>query len=139
MKRILVAAVPAAASIIADVVSGIASLTIVHAFDEAAENMVRGFDLIIAGTHFDGARMFDLLRFAKANPSSRDIPFLCVRGVVAPDGVAGVPIVARMDVADRASEVLGAAGFVDLCQVAHGRAPPAAELKRLTRACLGMA
>lgn len=137
MKTILIAASPAAAETIAEALGGIAPTKVAHTLDEATAIIADGVDLIVAGTYFDGSRMFDLLRLTKDRPEWRGIPFLCVRGVSAPelecDG-ATKPLLPNLDVVDSASKALGAVGFVDLCDRRPARAQSA--LTQLALACL---
>lgn len=66
-----------------------------------------GIDLIIGGIHFDESRMFNLLRYAQADPASSDIPFMCVK--ILDDRIAPT----FMQSAEIASRALGASGFID--------------------------
>jgi hypothetical protein len=52
--------------------------------------------------------MFDLLRYAKADPGTRRIPFLCIRVI---EGGLDDTLYQSVDIATKA---LGAAGFIDL-------------------------
>ena len=137
MKTILIAASPAAAEAITEALGGIAHTKTATSLDEAAAIIAGGVDLIVAGTYFDGSRMFDLLRLVKECAEWRDIPFLCVRGVSSPemetDG-ATKPLLANLDIVDSASKALGAVGFVDLCDRSPERAQSA--LTQLAMACL---
>lgn len=137
MKTILIAASPAAADAIRGALGGIAQTKIAHTLDEATAIIQRGVDLIVAGTYFDGSRMFDLLRLTKDRPEWQGIPFLCVRGVSSPelerDG-ATKPLLANLDIVDSASKALGAVGFIDLCDRSPSRAEAA--LSQLALACL---
>ena len=42
--------------------------------EDALEAIVAGVDLVLCGIHFDDSRMFDLLRYVKADPTLRSIP-----------------------------------------------------------------
>jgi hypothetical protein len=76
---------------------------------EHAKSLLDGrIDLIACDTHFDDCRMFDLLRLSKANPTTRPIPFLCLRVV---EGELDQTLYQSVDIA---STALGAARFVDL-------------------------
>lgn len=67
-----------------------------------------GTEIIICGTQFDDGAMFDLLRYTKAIPHLRPIPFLCVR-------IAGGRLEeALFESVAMSSMALGAAGFIDL-------------------------
>lgn len=47
---------------------------------EAHEKLAEPFDVIVCGSLFDESRMFDLLRYCKAMPHTRNIPFVCIKG-----------------------------------------------------------
>lgn len=47
---------------------------------EAHEKLVEPFDVIVCGSLFDESRMFDLLRYCKAMPHTRNTPFVCIKG-----------------------------------------------------------
>jgi hypothetical protein len=68
-------------------------------------------DLIVCGMHFDDSRMFDLLRFVKADPEIRTIPFLCVKAV---EGSLDATFYQSVKIATQA---LGADGFFDLSEL----------------------
>jgi hypothetical protein len=75
---------------------------------QAHEKLAEPFDVIICGSLFDESRMFDLLRYCKAMPHIKHIPFLCVRargGELDDTAYQGVAIAAK---------ALGAADFIDL-------------------------
>ena len=88
--------------------------------DMAKEVVRDNIDVILCGLHFDDSRMFDLLRFVKADPALRTIPFLCIKtleGDVEPTFNESIRI---------ATKALGAVGFYDLAakisKVGHDRA-----------------
>jgi hypothetical protein len=120
---------------------GIARTRTATTLDEAAAIIAGGVDLIIAGTYFDGSRMFDLLRLVKECDEWRDIPFVCVRGLSSPalehDDIttATKPLLSNLDVVDSASKALGAVGFVDLCD-RGGAMRAQSALTQLALACL---
>jgi hypothetical protein len=138
VKTILIAASPAAAGNIAGALQDLGRIRTAGTLDAAAGIIAEGVDLIVAGTYFDGSRMFDLLRLVKECEEWRDIPFLCVRGLSAPepeqDG-ATKPLLANLDVVDSASRALGAVGFVDLCD-RGGPMRAQTALTQLALACL---
>ncbi len=74
VKTILIAASPAAAETITEALGGIARTRTATTLGEAAAIIADGVDLIVAGTYFDGSRMFDLLRLVKECEEWRDIP-----------------------------------------------------------------
>jgi len=117
VKTILIAAVPAAVTVIANALGSVARMMTAHTLDEAVQAAVAGVDLIIAGTYFDNGRMFDLLRRLKEDARTQSLPVLCVRGVSAPHLLGAEttqPTLASLQVVASASEVLGAAGYIDL-------------------------
>ncbi len=82
-------------------------MTLDSAMDAAHSNI----DLVLCGLHFDESRMFDLLRFMKATPALRHIPFLCIKTT---EGVLAPAIYESVKIAIHAS---GAEGFFDLCEL----------------------
>ena len=89
--------------------SGISLMLVPCVTLEAAKQAVHDdIDVVLCGLHFDECRMFDLLRFMKADPGLRRIPFLCIKtldGTLDPTFNESVKI---------ATQALGAAGFFDL-------------------------
>jgi hypothetical protein len=140
-KTILIAAIPASAEVIMDALGDVAHLTLAHSLPMALHRIAHGVDLIVAGTYFDGARMFDLLRAVKADPAMHDIPFICVRaisGPTTPEAAVRQPIFTNQAVVDSACRALGAVAFLDLCAEPRMRGGDAAKaaLARLVRATL---
>jgi CheY-like chemotaxis protein len=79
MAKILVAASPEPRAIVERILAG-HELLCVETMVQAEENLrQRQFDLILCTVAFDESRMFDLLRYAKSNPPSQRIPFVCTR------------------------------------------------------------
>jgi hypothetical protein len=89
--------------------TGMAMLLVPCVTLEMAKEVARdNIDVILCGLHFDDSRMFDLLRFVKADPALRAIPFLCIKtlkGKVEPTFDESIRI---------ATKALGAVGFFDL-------------------------
>jgi PleD family two-component response regulator len=84
------------------------SVHVVSSTVQAHEKLNEPFDVIICGSLFDESRMFDLLRYCKAMPHIKHIPFLCIRargGELDDTAYQGVAIAAK---------ALGAADFIDL-------------------------
>jgi CheY-like chemotaxis protein len=140
-RTILVAAIPAAAEVIVDALSDVANLTLAHSLPMALHRIAYGVDLVVAGTYFDGARMFDLLRAVKDDPATNDIPVICVRAIAAPttpEAAVRQPIFTNQAVVDSACRALGAVAFLDLCERPPLRSSGAAKaaLARLARTCL---
>lgn len=82
-----------------------------NSIDEAVALLKKNVCMVICGVHFDECRMFDFLRIAKANSATRNIPFLCFRGL---DLSIGLTIFESLHIACKA---LGAEDFVDLYQL----------------------
>lgn len=138
MKTILIAATPAAAETIKEALGRLGQVKTAQTIAEAAAVIADGVDLIVAGTYFDGSRMFDLLRLVKECEAWRGIPFLCVRGINTPEAEpdeANRPLLTNLDVVDSASKALGAVGFVDLCD-RSGPSRAQLALTQLALACL---
>lgn len=108
--RALVAAAPRSFD---PIVSALGSaFQLVHAshLSQAKSFLSEPFDVIVCGMHFDDSRMFDLLRYAKAEERTRPIPFLAVKataGDLSPTLLQSVEI---------ACGALGAEKFVDLSE-----------------------
>jgi response regulator RpfG family c-di-GMP phosphodiesterase len=65
-------------------------------------------DLIFCTMLFDGSRMFELLRYVKANPATKSIPFVGARVA------KGTLPLYEVETAMKATKLLGAKEFVDL-------------------------
>lgn len=107
-KKVLVAAAPESAQKVREALEGHFILKVTSSLQEARTLLNEGPDLVLCGLHFDEGKMFDLLRYAKADPKTKSIPFLCVKsteGVLSPTIFEGIEI---------ASKALGADGFVEL-------------------------
>lgn len=108
MKRILIAAAELeTARITSHVLEADFALAICTSVAEARPLLSRNIDMVMCGIHFDEGRMFDLLRYAKADPDIKSIPFLCINST---DGLSPA-IVQSVEIASKA---LGADGFVEL-------------------------
>jgi hypothetical protein len=140
-KTILVAAIPASAEVIMAALGDVAHVAVAHSLPAALHRIAHGVDLIIAGTYFDGARMFDLLRAVKADAATQDIPIVCVRAISAPttpEAAVRQPIFTNQAVVDSACRALGAVAFLDLCAEPPVRGGDAAKsaLAQLVRVIL---
>ncbi|PMB48677.1 hypothetical protein CEN41_00630 [Fischerella thermalis CCMEE 5330] len=107
-KRILVADVRDGVKTLESVIGTSAKIIGTNTLNEAISLLKNDVDLIVCGIHFDESRMFDLLRIAKADPSLRDIPFLCFRDM---NSALTLSILEGMQIACKA---MGAVEFVDL-------------------------
>jgi CheY-like chemotaxis protein len=80
--RALVAAQPAAWTVLRAMLEGTIDLIPVHsradAF-QALEHDARAVDVILATIAFDDSRMVEFLQAIKRDPTTRRIPFLCMR------------------------------------------------------------
>lgn len=118
MKTILIAASPAATTVISTALGPSARMMTAHTIPEALSVAATGVDLIIAGIYFDESRVFDLLHMLKSDVRTQNIPVLCVRGVTAPQAFGAEtdqPMLTSSRVVESATKALGAAGFIDLC------------------------
>lgn len=108
MRKLLLAASQKSGPITLKALEGYVDVTVCTSMEEAQLALSKGVDLVMCGLHFDEGRMLDFLRFAKANPDTRSIPFICVKStedMLSPVMLQSVEI---------ASKALGAARFVDL-------------------------
>lgn len=79
-KRVLVAVRPKDTLIVSEALGSEFDVTICHSLEEATSQLDENTGVIACGVHFDSGRMFDLLRFAKANPKTQSIPFFILLG-----------------------------------------------------------
>jgi PleD family two-component response regulator len=93
------------------------SLSFVRTLDEAKSILAaRNFDLILIGVHFDESRMFDLLRYVRAQERHRATPVVCVltvdftRHAVAAEGL------------EIAVKALGGTAYLNLKAMGDGEA-----------------
>jgi CheY-like chemotaxis protein len=77
---------------------------------EARSMAPQKIDLIICGLHFDESRMFDFLRYVKADPDTRSIPFISVKATGAD---LSRTILQGIEIACKA---LGADQFIELSE-----------------------
>jgi CheY-like chemotaxis protein len=141
-KKILVAAAPAATELIASALYDVASVRVAHTLEDAKSAIAGGVDLIIVGTFFDGSRMFDLVRLVKSNPTTKHVPVICARAIIAPGrrtSAVEQPILSNLEIVSSASKSLGAEGFLDFCQrqIIVGIRAAQEELADLARSHLG--
>lgn len=108
LKRLLVAAAPESILAVSRALESHFTLIGAGSVAEAQSRVVQGIDLILCGLHFDEGRMFDLLRYVKANPATKSIPFLCIKSG---DGTLSPALLESVEIASKA---LGADGFVVL-------------------------
>ena len=125
---ILMAVAPRAVGIVRERLGDEFELVPVRTLDEALQRLARGaIDGILAGLHFDGSTMPKLLDAVKADPSTREIPFVCCR--LLPTLLLRASLRAARQVCD----ALGADGFIDVVEIEH-REGVAAARERLRNA-----
>jgi hypothetical protein len=107
-KRVFLATVSGLQSFTYDALKDSLSVSVVTTTSQAHAVLAQPFDVIICGSKFDESRMFDLLRYCKAMPHLRNVPFVCVRargGELDDAAYQGVAIALR---------TLQAEAFIDL-------------------------
>jgi hypothetical protein len=133
---LLVAVSPRAMPLVHELLAEDFELVPVRNFEEALERLARGdIDGILAGLHFDGSRMPKLLDAVKADPSTREIPFVCCRLLPT------LLLQASLRAARQVCEVLGADEFVDVLDIEQREGIAAARERlrnALQRACIGL-
>jgi hypothetical protein len=108
MKKILIAIRPEDAEMMAEALGPGFDAVVCHSLAEAQTGLDQGVSLIACGLHFDDGRMFEFLKYVKANPVTKSLPFFCVKGAGGPLSRAIYQSIVI------ATEALGASGFVDL-------------------------
>jgi CheY-like chemotaxis protein len=83
-----------------------------HSLNEALDQLETHPDVILCNVRFDESRMLDFLQAAKAQPETRETPFVCFR--MTPMSVA---LRHSIEVAVLA---IGATAFVDLSEAGSG-------------------
>jgi CheY-like chemotaxis protein len=83
-----------------------------HSLNEALDQLEAHPDVILCNVRFDESRMLDFLQAAKAQPETRETPFVCFR--MTPMSVA---LRHSIEVAVLA---IGATAFVDLSEAGSG-------------------
>jgi hypothetical protein len=107
-KRVLLATVSGPQAFTYDALKDSLAVTVATTTSQAHALLKNPFDVIVCGSQFDESRMFDLLRYCKAMPHTRNIPFVCVRargGELDDAAYQGVAIALR---------TLQAEAFIDL-------------------------
>lgn len=118
---ILVAVAPRAVGIVRERLGEDFELVPERTLDEALQRLARGdIDGILAGLHFDGSMMPKLLDAVKADPATREIPFVCCRLLPT------LLLQASLRAARQVCEALGADDFVDALEVEHREGAAAA-------------
>jgi hypothetical protein len=110
--RILVADTSAGAKAIQNVFGREFELIHARSIEQALPALRNRLSAIVCGLHFDGSRMFDLLRAAKGG-FSRDVPFICYRDL---ESDLGASVIEGLEIA---TAVMGATAFVDTYTLKH--------------------
>lgn len=106
--RMLAAGSSLSCATLQKVFSGTFELVYALSMHEAEQHLTGSIDIIVCGIHFDESRMFDLLRWAKSNPKTKEIPFVCFRYL---DSDLGKTVLEGLRIA---TSLLGAAAFIDV-------------------------
>jgi CheY-like chemotaxis protein len=107
--RILVADVPQTHSRLKEILVGL-ELDFVDGMPSALRSLkAEPFDLLIIGLQFDESSMFDLIRQARENESSRQLPIICIRG----DRLRSALSIERIDASLRLLDVCEYIDFKD--------------------------
>lgn len=77
--HILLAAAPSSSAQIAEALGDAHRISYADDLAHAKRQLEQDCDLIVCGLYFDESRMFDLLRYAKAEEQLRRIPFLAIK------------------------------------------------------------
>lgn len=128
--RILAADVPNEHRTLQKVLDGLVTLVPVTTIDDALSALHASIDAIICGIHFDESRMFDLIRMAKAEMSTRSVPIICYRDL---ESGLSPALFESLEIACRAQ---GAESFVDLYALRErlGAAQADEEFRRIVMA-----
>lgn len=79
MKKVLIADTPEAFSFIEPAIGGDAAVASATTMEDALTAISDGVDHVIVGVHFDGSRMFDLVRAVRSDASLKSTSVVCVR------------------------------------------------------------
>jgi CheY-like chemotaxis protein len=109
--RVLVADDIESIAIFRDALTTSYELLPAYTLKQAREKLFPPPDLVVCGCHFDEGRMYDLLRYLKAEPELERTPFLAVRCVE--DELLDDALYESVKIAVRA---LGGNAFVDLAR-----------------------
>jgi hypothetical protein len=122
---VLLAARPVACAAVRQALGDDAEIVDAHTMDAALEHLQGSakISLVVCTVYFDDSRMFDLLRWARAQCAH--IPFVCAR--IFPKDITRISI----EGVSIAVTSLGAAGFIDVpaLEAEHGHAEAAQRLR----------
>jgi DNA-binding response OmpR family regulator len=111
MKKILVADVPHMDGRYSAAFAG-SQLAFVRTLGEAHQALESGpCDLVAIGVYFDDSRMFELLRYIRADDEHAEVPVVCVRGRPGFTAVSGRTL-------EMTCKALAADTFIDLLHFA---------------------
>jgi CheY-like chemotaxis protein len=111
MQQLLIAIRPEDLGIMSALLGTDFEIAVCHTLTDAQSVLHRKFDLIACGLHFDDGKMFEFLKYVKARPETRAIPFLCIKGA------GGVLTPAIFQSILIATEQMGAQGFIDVAEL----------------------
>jgi hypothetical protein len=122
---VLLAARPIACTPVREALGDDADTIDAHTMDDALGHLQSGakISLVVCTVYFDDSRMFDLLRWARAQRAH--IPFVCAR--IFPKDITRISI----EGVSIAATSLGAASFIDVpaLEAEHGQAAAARRLR----------
>jgi len=107
MKKILVATRPEYVRQVSAAYDGYYEYTVRLNYESALTALNGSFDVITCSIHFGDAQLYDFLRYAKRNPETKDIPFVCMLG-----GEDGLSATLHQSI-EIATQSLGAGGFIN--------------------------
>lgn len=128
-KKVLVAVRPKDLHIVSASLGSEFNLAVCYTMEEARAHLDKNTGFIACGVRFDNGRMFDLLRAAKANPETRQIPFYLLLG----EGTRYSKAI--LHGIKSAAKVLGSNGFTDLSKLENelGKAQAYERLREIIR------
>ena len=109
--RIVIAIRPEDAGLMREIMGDEFDLIMCTSLPEAQAALTPGVHMIACGVHFDDGRMFDLLKYVKANEGLRAIPFW---GVLRDEGMLSSAITRGIRTA---MKTMGANGLFNLSQM----------------------
>jgi len=116
---VLIAGTRPAVQTVQDLLGTEAECLPANSLDEALRRLQAHPDVIVCNVRFDESRMLDLLQAAKAEPATRDTPFVCFR-------LTPLSAALRRSI-EVAVLALGAIAFVDLSSLDRDADRDAAE------------
>lgn len=124
MKKILVATRPEYVRQTTAAFDGYYEYTVRLNYESAIGALNGSLDMIACNIHFGDAQLYDFLRYAKRNPETKDIPFVCMLG-----GEDGLSPTLHQSI-EIATQSLGAVGFINFSDLRNNLGMEAA-LKKL--------